>query len=216
MASDHALLLSLLAELSFRRGHFVLSSGAASPFYVDARKTTMSPEGLVLIGRLGLKLIQEEFQYADAIGGLTLGADPVSYAIAYASATLSRPLRAFTVRKEPKAHGTRQQIEGPFKPGDRCVVIEDVITSGSSALNAIAAVRNAGGIVDGVLAVLDRQENGSRTIATTAGVPVHCLTLLEELTDLVPASTSSGRCACRPSPTSSPSTCVDNSRAPRS
>lgn len=191
MNSDHALLLSLLAELSFRRGHFVLSSGATSPFYVDARKTTMSPQGLVLIGRLGLELIQREFQHVDAVGGLTLGADPVAYAISYASATTTRPLRAFTVRKEPKAHGTRQQIEGPFKPGDHCLIIEDVITSGSSALNAIAAVRNAGGIVEGVLAVLDRQEHGTRAIASTAGVPVHCLTLLEELTDLVPERSAS-------------------------
>jgi len=191
MTSDHKLLLSLLAELSFRRGQFVLSSGATSPFYVDARKTTMSPQGLVLIGQLGLKLIQKEFQFADAIGGLTLGADPVSYAIAYTSATTTRPLRAFTVRKEPKAHGTRQQIEGPFKPGDRCVIIEDVITSGSSALNAIAAVRSAGGIVEGVLAVLDRQEYGSRAIASSAGVPVHCLTLLDELTGMIPANATS-------------------------
>ena len=187
MSSNHDLLLSLLAELSFRRGHFVLSSGATSPFYIDARKTTMSPQGLVLIGHLGLELIQKEFQQADAVGGLTLGADPVAYAISYASATATRPLRAFTVRKEPKAHGTRQQIEGPFKPGDRCIIIEDVITSGSSALNAIAAVRNAGGIVEGVLAVLDRQDNGTQTISMVAGVPVHCLTRLEELTDLTPA-----------------------------
>jgi orotate phosphoribosyltransferase len=190
MSSDHALLLSLLAELSFRRGNFVLSSGATSPFYIDARKTTMSPQGLVLIGRLGLELIQREFQYADAVGGLTLGADPVAYAISYASAASARPLRAFTVRKEPKAHGTRQQIEGPFRPGDHCIVIEDVITSGSSALSAITAVRNAGGNVDGVIAVLDRQEQGTHAIATTAGVPVHCLTHLEELTDLIPAHTS--------------------------
>jgi len=186
MSSDHALLLSLLAELSFRRGHFVLSSGATSPFYVDARKTTMSPQGLVLIGRLGFQLIQREFPSADAVGGLTLGADPVAYAIAYTSATTARPLRSFTVRKEPKAHGTRQQIEGPFTQGDHCVIIEDVITSGASALNAIAAVRNAGGIVDGVLAVLDRQERGTQAIVTAVGVPVHCLTLLEELTKLVP------------------------------
>lgn len=186
MASDHALLLSLLAELSFRRGHFVLSSGATSPFYVDARKTTMSPQGLVLIGRLGLELIQREFQHADAVGGLTLGADPVAYAISYTSATTARPLRAFTVRKEPKAHGTRQQIEGPFKAGDHCVIIEDVITSGNSALNAISAVRSAGGIVEGVIAVLDRQEHGTRAISTGAGVSVHCLTVLEELTSLIP------------------------------
>lgn len=91
-----------------------------------------------------------------AVGGLTLGADPVAYAIAFASANTGHPIRAFTVRKEAKTHGTRCVIEGPFRPGDRVAVVEDVITTGASALKAAAAVRENGGTVTGVLAVVDR------------------------------------------------------------
>ena len=99
-------LVTLLAERSARRGHFVLSSGRTSNLYIDARLTTMSPEGLALIGPLGLATVQRTFGAdVDAIGGLTLGADPIAYAISYASAATHHPLRAFTVRKEAKAHG---------------------------------------------------------------------------------------------------------------
>jgi orotate phosphoribosyltransferase len=129
---------------------------------VDARLTTMSPDGLTLVGPLGLDAITAAGWAPDAVGGLTLGADPVSYAIAYASALAGRPVRAFTVRKEPKAHGTGRLIEGPFREGDRVVVVEDVITTGGSARRAIEAVRSAGGTVVGVLAVVDREEGGAR------------------------------------------------------
>lgn len=124
----------------------------------------MSPDGLVLVGSLGLAAIQNAGWNADAVGGLTLGADPVSYAIAYASALTLRPMRAFTVRKEPKTHGTGKLVEGPFQSGDRVVIIEDVITTGGSALRAVAAVRAAGASVLGVLAVVDREEGGREAI----------------------------------------------------
>lgn len=124
----------------------------------------MSPDGLSLIGPAGLAAIDEAGWAVDAVGGLTLGADPVSYAIAYASALAGKPLRAFTVRKEAKAHGTGRLIEGPFREGDRVVIVEDVITSGGSALRAAEAVRAAGGEVAGVLAVVDREEGGREAI----------------------------------------------------
>ncbi len=98
------------------------------------------------------------------MGGLTLGADPIAYAIAYASAATDAPVRAFTVRKEPKTHGTGRLIEGPFKAGDSVVVIEDTITTGSSALRAIDAVRESGGSVAGVLALVDREEGGREAL----------------------------------------------------
>src|SRR3954463_5093113 len=120
---DHARLVSMLASRSARRGQFTLASGRQSTLYIDARLTTMSPDGLALIGPLALTTIRDAAWNADAIGGLTLGADPVSYAIAYASAATDAPLRAFTVRKEAKAHGTGRLIEGPFREGDRVVVI---------------------------------------------------------------------------------------------
>lgn len=161
MSSD---LVRLLAERSVRTGSFVLASGKQSNVYVDARLTTMSPDGLSLIGQLGLDIIAEADWKPDAIGGLTLGADPIAYAISYASASLEKPLRAFTVRKQVKSHGTGNQIEGPFHPGDRVVIVEDVITTGTSALCAVDAVETAGGIIVGVLALVDRDEGGRETI----------------------------------------------------
>jgi orotate phosphoribosyltransferase len=124
----------------------------------------MSPDGLALIGPLGLSGLRDAGWQVDAIGGLTLGADPIAYAISYASAHTASPLRAFTVRKEAKAHGTGKLIEGPFQMGDRVVVVEDVITSGASALHAVDAVREAGGEVVGVLALVDRVEGGREAL----------------------------------------------------
>lgn len=156
--------MKLLATRSARLGEFTLASGARSNFYIDARMTAMSPEGLVLIGELGLVEIDNAGWKPDSVGGLTLGADPVSYAIAYASAPSSRPIRAFTVRKEAKGHGAGKLIEGPFLPSDSVVVIEDVITTGGSALKAIDAIRNAGATVIGVLSLVDREEGGRERI----------------------------------------------------
>jgi orotate phosphoribosyltransferase len=157
-------LISLLARKSARRGSFILASGKQSSLYIDARLTTMSPEGLSLIGPLGLDAIRNAQWAADAVGGLTLGADPIAYAISYASAQGASPIRAFTVRKEAKAHGTGKLIEGPFGTGDRVVIVEDVITTGSSAGRAVQAVRAAGGTVLGVLALVDRNEGGRESL----------------------------------------------------
>jgi orotate phosphoribosyltransferase len=154
-------LIALLAARSAKLGTFTLASGRQSSLYIDARLTTMSPDGMALIGPLGLAAIRDAGWSADAIGGLTLGADPVAVAIAYASAVTDRPLRAFTVRKEAKQHGTGRLIEGPFRAGDRVVIIEDTITTGGSAQRAIDAVRAAQGTVVGVLALVDREEGGA-------------------------------------------------------
>jgi orotate phosphoribosyltransferase len=172
--TTHDRLLSILAERSARRGQFTLASGRQSTLYIDARLTTMSPDGLALIGPLALAALRDVDWRVQAIGGLTLGADPISYAIAYASADTGSPLRAFTVRKEAKAHGTGRLIEGPFHAGDRVAVIEDVITTGGSALRAVEAVRAAGGTVAGVLALVDREEGG-REALVGAGLPVVAL-----------------------------------------
>lgn len=143
----------------------------------------MSPEGLVVIGSLGLRTIRDNWT-VDSVGGLTLGADPISYAISYASGLTDQPLRAFTVRKEAKTHGTGKLIEGPFLAGDRVVVIEDVITTGGSALKAVAAVRSAGGTVAGVLALVDREEGGREAIEA-AGITVVALVTAQELMPLI-------------------------------
>jgi orotate phosphoribosyltransferase len=177
----------LLAARSTRRGRFTLASGGISTLYIDARLTTMSPEGLALVGPLGLSMIRHANWHVDAVGGLTLGADPIAYAISYASALEGRTLvRAFTVRKEPKPHGTGQLIEGPFRTGDRVAVVEDVITTGSSALRAARAVRAAGGQVVGVLALVDREEGGLEAIER-AGLQVRSLTRASEIIPLLSA-----------------------------
>lgn len=181
--TEHVQLVHLLAARSARRGQFTLASGRQSTLYIDARLTTMSPEGLVVIGSLGLRTIQATWT-ADSIGGLTLGADPISYAISYASGLTDKPLRSFTVRKEAKTHGTGKLIEGPFQAGDRVVVIEDVITTGGSALRAIAAVREAKGTVAGVLALVDREEGGRQAIEA-AGIAVVSLVTAQELVPLI-------------------------------
>jgi orotate phosphoribosyltransferase len=183
---DHDRLLTLLAERSARRGHFTLASGRQSTLYIDARLTTMSPDGLALIGPLALGALRSSGWVLDAIGGLTLGADPVTYAIAYASALVGPPLRAFTVRKEAKAHGTGRLIEGPFREGDRVAVVEDVITTGGSALRAAEAIRAAGGVVAGVLALVDREEGG-REALEGAGLSVITLARASDIVARIPA-----------------------------
>lgn len=179
-------LVTLLAERSARRGQFTLASGRQSTLYIDARLTTMSPDGLSLIGPLALATLADAGWEVDAVGGLTLGADPISYAVSYASAASARPLRAFTVRKEPKAHGTGKRVEGPFRAGDRVVIIEDVITTGGSALRAAEAVRAEGGSIVGVLALVDREEGGREAIEQ-AGLRVVALARASEIVPRIPA-----------------------------
>lgn len=181
---QHQRLLTLLAQRSAKRGAFTLASGRQSDLYIDCRLTTMHPEGLSLIGPLALAQLRANGWTADAVGGLTLGADPVSYAIAYASQLAGTPVRAFTVRKEAKTHGTGKLIEGAFLPGDRVVVIEDVITTGGSALKAVDAIRAAGGVILGVLSVVDREEGGREALEAT-GLAVASLARASEITALM-------------------------------
>jgi orotate phosphoribosyltransferase len=173
-------LKSLLVERSVKRGSFTLASGKQSDIYIDARLTTMSPEGMVLIGRLGLAAISSQKWHPDSIGGLTMGADPVAFAISHTSAINGSPIRAFSVRKEAKTHGTGNRIEGPFSKGDKVLVVEDVITTGKSALQAIDAIELAGGKILGVLAVVDRQDGGCEAIGAR-GYAVISLTTITEL-----------------------------------
>jgi orotate phosphoribosyltransferase len=177
---DRAALLDLLRERSVKRGEFVLASGAHSSYYIDARLTTMSGEGQRMIGRVGLLELHRRSWNPSHVGGLTLGADPVSYAIAHASAIAGRAIDAFTVRKEAKGHGRGRLIEGADLAGKRVVIIEDVITTGGSALRAIGNVREAGAEVLGVLAVVDRGEGGRKALEQE-GFEVIALATAEEL-----------------------------------
>lgn len=140
----------------------------------------MSAEGMVVIGRMGWAAIRRAGWKPAAVGGLTMGADPVSYAIAAASFGTDAPVDAFSVRKGAKDHGTGRVIEGNFKPGDHVVIIEDVITSGASAHRAAEAVESAGGTVLGIVAVVDREEGGKDTLQAS-GRKVLALTTITAL-----------------------------------
>lgn len=173
-------LRDLLLARSVRHGDFVLASGRRSTYYIDARLTTMSGEGMVLIGALGLDRLAARGWTPAAVGGLTLGADPVAYALAAAAHGRGLSLDAFTVRKEAKAHGTGKRIEGCFRTGGAVVIVEDVITTGGSAREAITAVEAEGARVLGVLAVVDREEGG-RDLLVGAGYAVEALVTASEL-----------------------------------
>ena len=175
-----ARLRALLLERSVARGDFTLASGRRSSYYIDARRTTMAGEGLVVIGTLGLEALDRRGWKPAAIGGLTLGADPVAYAVAAAAHARRTPLDAFTVRKAAKTHGTGRRIEGCFAAGTDVVIVEDVITTGGSALEAITAVVAEGGTVLGVLAVVDRDEGGRGAIEG-AGHQVETLLTVRDL-----------------------------------
>ena len=179
-------LVQLLAARSARRGTFTLASGRLSDFYVDCRLTTMSPDGLVLVGPLAYAMLRDNGWSVDSVGGLTMGADPVSYAIAYASAQAGGPIRCFAVRKQAKDHGMGKRIEGSFQSGDRVVVIEDSMTTGGSALNAASAIRDEGGTVIGALTLVDREE-GAREALHSAGIPLLAYTTAAELKQFIPA-----------------------------
>lgn len=158
-------LAEILKAESLKKGHFVLASGRTSDYYLDCRRTTLHPEGAYLAGCLFLEALDRRGWKAGAVGGLTLGADPLATATAIASHLESRPILAFLVRKEAKGHGTGQRIEGMPAPGTPVVLVEDVVTTGGSALIAFEACQDAGLPVLGVVALVDREEGGREALA---------------------------------------------------
>ncbi|MBI4520725.1 MAG: orotate phosphoribosyltransferase [Gemmatimonadetes bacterium] len=170
----------LLVERSLELGDFTLSSGERSSYYIDARRTTMCAEGQELVGRIGLAVVRDLDLGATLVGGLTMGADPIAYAIAHASWQAGAPLDAFAVRKSPKDHGTGRPIEGASVSGARVIVVEDVITSGESGLCAIRAVEEAGGTVVAVFGLVDREAGGAARLSAR-GRPVIALFTASEL-----------------------------------
>jgi len=166
MSGDLEELKEIIRKKSVRVGDFVLSSGKKAGYYLDCRMTTLDPRGALLIGRLLLKKMREMKLRPDAIGGMTLGADPIAAAVAVVSELEGSPLQAFIVRKEPKVHGMRRFIEG-WDPaaGSTVVIIDDVCTTGESILRACQAAEEAGCRVIAALCVVDREEGGSQTIS---------------------------------------------------
>jgi orotate phosphoribosyltransferase len=167
-------LLSLLARLSFRLGEFKLSSGGTSDYYVDCRTTTLHAEGGRLTGHAILELLEAHEIVAEAVGGLTLGADPIVSNVATASAwrQLNKPgtplLHGFLVRKAEKAHGTGRRIEGFNQAGARVVIVDDVCTTGASTIHAIEAAHEAGMIVAAVVCIVEREDANGRPAVEAA------------------------------------------------
>ena len=157
---------------------FKLSSGRFSPYYLDLKQITFLPEGMYLVGKLMYEMIKPFSP--SAVGGLTLGADPISYSIAFVSLLDNNPLKPFVVRKEKKEHGTGKRIEGVLKKGERVAVVEDVVTTGSSSLKAVKACKEEGLEVIGVFAIVDREEGGKENIEKE-GLKLYSLLTLKEL-----------------------------------
>jgi orotate phosphoribosyltransferase len=170
-------LVAHLLEHSVRRGDFVLKSGKKTDWFMDAKQTVCRPDGIVLVADAALGVIPPD---VTAIGGLTVGADPVAYGIAAVAATRGRHLRSFTIRKEAKDHGVEGRLAGALQPGDRVVVTEDAVTRGTSPIEAARVVRELGAEVALILAVVDRGGTCAE-MAKDEGIPFHALVTAPDL-----------------------------------
>ncbi len=163
-------LLALLTKLSYEQREVTLASGAKSNFYIDCKQTALTAEGHFLVASCFGRLLVDKAPDVEAIGGVTMGADPLASAVSTLSFIQGRPLPAFYVRKEPKGHGTAQWIEGTksLRPGMRVAILEDVVTTGGSALKAVARVREHGLVVSAILGLVDREEGGREVLEKEA------------------------------------------------
>ncbi|MBE0426319.1 MAG: orotate phosphoribosyltransferase [Nitrospirae bacterium] len=169
-------LIEIIKERSFQYSKepvYKLSSGAMSQFYFNMKNTASSGEAVYLMGKLVFDKIQEMQLQIDAIGGLTMGADPIAYAVARYSYDAQHPIQAFVIRKEPKEHGLQLQIEGYVSAGDRVVIVEDVVTTGNSTIKAINIAREHGLIVVAAIVLVDRGEQNGRQNIEALGLPVY-------------------------------------------
>jgi orotate phosphoribosyltransferase len=181
--ADRSQLLDILAGASLRRGRVTLASGAQSDVYVDGKLTTLGhPEAMPLVGRVFLRKMAECGWAPDAVGGLTLGADPIALMIARESIATPRPIRAFVVRKQPKKHGMKRYIEGLEETeGLRVVIIEDVCTKGASTAEAIEKAREAGMQVIGAVCLVNREEGAEQYLSEAFQCPLESIFNLTEV-----------------------------------
>jgi orotate phosphoribosyltransferase len=171
MSSAREQLLELLAIRSFRLGEFTLSSGGKSDYYIDCRTTTLHAQGAELTGRVFLELIQQQGWQPQAVGGLTMGADPIVVATSVISSQAGAPIHGFLVRKAEKAHGMGRRVEGFQEKGARVVIVDDVCTTGGSTIQAIEAAREFGFNIAGVACLVERLEAGGRPAVEKASEP---------------------------------------------
>jgi orotate phosphoribosyltransferase len=178
LTSLRQLLLDLFCQLAYKEGDFVLSSGQRSSYYINGKQVTLHPQGALAVGRLLLSQLPTDTQ---AVAGLTLGADPIVSAVSVVSAYENRPIPALIIRKEPKGHGTMAYIEGPSLPdGAKVVVLEDVVTTGQSALKAVERLKDAGYEVEQVIALVDRKQGGGE-LYESAGLKFQSVFSIEEI-----------------------------------
>jgi len=164
----------LLGEHALRFGNFTLASGKTASYYLDCRHLTLHPRGANVIAAGILQRLMALPELPDAVGGMAIGADPITASVVVLAGQQDLPLVGFMVRKEPKGHGTGRQVEGPVRPGQRVVIVEDVITSGGSALSAVKAAREFGLEVLGVIGIIDRLAGGHAAFAAE-GIPLETL-----------------------------------------
>jgi orotate phosphoribosyltransferase len=171
-------LLDFFCQSAYQEGDFVLSSGQRSTYYINGKQVTLHPLGALAIGRLLLNLLPQTTQ---AVAGLTLGADPIVSAVSVVSAYEHQPITALIIRKEAKGHGTMAYIEGPqLPPGAEVVVLEDVVTTGQSALKAVNRLQDAGYQVNQIISLIDRQQGGTQ-LYQEAGLQFNALFTIDEL-----------------------------------
>lgn len=160
---DKQQLIGLVREKALKFGDFTLASGRKASYYLDGKQVTLDSAGCVLVAEGMLDLLAAD--PPDAVGGMSIGADPITAAVITMAGVRGLPLKGFLVRKEPKGHGTQRYLEGPVQPGQRVVIVEDVVTTGGSSLLAIERAEAFGLVVRGVLAIIDRLEGGAAAFA---------------------------------------------------
>ena len=165
MSYNRDALLELIRAEALQRGEFTLASGKKASYYLDCRQITLHPKGANVIAEGMLEVINSRGEFPAAVGGMAIGADPITASIVTLAGQRDLPLKGFMVRKEPKTHGMGKQVEGPVKPGQRVVVVEDVITSGGSAIKAVDACEAFGLDVDCVVGIIDRLAGGAEAFA---------------------------------------------------
>jgi orotate phosphoribosyltransferase len=173
-------LVSLIGTKALKRGTFRLASGREASFYLDAKQVVLDARGSMLVGRAILEKLKALGPLPDAVGGMSIGADPITSAVVTMAGVEGLPLKGFMVRKESKDHGTKKYIEGPVAPGQRVVIVEDVTTTGGSSLLAIDRAQEFGLVVERVVTVIDRLA-GAQAAFAARGIPLESLVTIRDL-----------------------------------
>jgi len=180
LPTANAELIDLINTKALKRGTFRLASGREASFYLDAKQVVLDAHGAMLVGRAILERFKTLPRIPDAVGGMSIGADPITGAVVTMAGVAGTPLKGFLIRKEPKDHGTKRYVEGPVEPGQRVVIVEDVTTTGGSSLVAIDRAQEFGLVVDRVITVIDRLA-GAEAAFAARGIPFESLVTIRDL-----------------------------------